>query len=153
MSAKHFENLEIWKKARELTRKIYSITKSGAFSKDYGLRDQIGRASVSVMSNISEGYERGGNQELIQFLSIAKGSSGEVRSQLYIALDQEYVDKKESKYLIDEFRKLSIMINNFMEYLKGSPYKGQKYKRPVRKSMEEEVEEIYREVMNKKKNT
>jgi len=153
MPVKHFEDLEIWKNARELTRKIYSLTKTEPFARDYGLCDQIRRASVSIMSNIAEGYERGGNQELIQFLSIAKGSSGEVRSQLYVALDQEYVDEKECMELIDEFRKLSIMINNFMEYLKGSPYRGKKYKQPVRKSFREEVEEIYRDVMSQKKNS
>ncbi len=114
---------------RELTGRIYDITDDGQFSKDFGLKDQIRRAVVSVMSNITEGYERGGNQELIQFLSIAKGSSGEVRCQLYIAMDQKYIDKHKSEKLIDDFRKLSIMINNFIEYLKKSPYKGQKYKK------------------------
>ncbi|MDP2842635.1 MAG: four helix bundle protein [Acetobacterium sp.] len=105
----YFEDLEVWKTARELTNRIYGITADGSFSKDYGLRDQIRRAAVSVMSNIAEGYERGGNQELIQFLSIAKGSSGEVRSQLYVAMDQEYIDKRKSELLIDAFKKLPIM--------------------------------------------
>jgi four helix bundle protein len=150
MPTKYFEDLEIWKSARELTNKIYGITTDGAFSKDYGLRDQIRRAAVSVMSNIAEGYERGGNQELIQFLSIAKGSSGEVRSQLYIAMDQGYVDKKKGELLIDAFKRLSIMLNNFMEYLKGSPYKGAKYKMPRPKSMKEEMEEIMKEFKSDK---
>lgn len=146
----YFEDLEVWKTARELTNRIYGITANGSFSKDYGLRDQIRRAAVSIMSNIAEGYERGGNQELIQFLSIAKGSSGEVRSQLYVAMDQEYIDKRKSELLIDAFKKLSIMINNFMEYLKGSRYKGPKYKMPRQKSMKEEMDEIMKE-MNLKK--
>jgi four helix bundle protein len=146
----YFEDLEVWKTARELTNRIYKITANGSFSKDYGLRDQIRRAAVSVMSNIAEGYERGGNQELIQFLSIAKGSSGEVRSQLYVAMDQEYIDKRKSELLIDAFKKLSIMINNFMEYLKGSRFKGSKYKMPRQKSMKEEMDEIMKE-MNLKK--
>lgn len=146
----YFEDLEVWKTARELTNRIYGITANGSFSKDYGLRDQIRRAAVSVMSNIAEGYERGGNQELIQFLSIAKGSSGEVRSQLYVAMDQEYIDKRKSELLIDAFKKLSIMINNFMEYLKGSHFKGSKYKMPRQKSMKEEMDEIMKE-MNLKK--
>jgi four helix bundle protein len=146
----YFEDLEVWKTARELTNRIYKITANGSFSKDYGLRDQIRRAAVSVMSNIAEGYERGGNQELIQFLSIAKGSSGEVRSQLYVAMDQEYIDKRKSELLIDAFKKLSIMINNFMEYLKGSRFKGSKYKMPRPKSMKEEMDEIMKE-MNLKK--
>src|SRR4030042_2477670 len=97
----YFEDLEVWKTARELTNRIYGITANGSFSKDYGLRDQIRRAAVSVMSNIAEGYERGGNQELIQFLSVAKGSSGEARSQLYIAMDQAYLDKKVCEQLIE----------------------------------------------------
>jgi len=146
----YFEDLEVWKTARELTNRIYGITADGSFSKDYGLRDQIRRAAVSIMSNIAEGYERGGNQELIQFLSIAKGSSGEVRSQLYVAMDQEYIDKRKSELLIDAFKKLSIMINNFMEYLKGSRFKGSKYKMPRQKSIKEEMDEIMKE-MNLKK--
>ena len=145
MSVKYFEDLSIWKLSRELTGRIYKITGSGEFSKDFGLRDQIRRASVSIMSNIAEGFERGGNQEFSQFLSIAKGSSGEVRSQLYVAMDQCYITQKDSEQLIDDFKKLSIMINNFMEYLKGSNYKGTKYKKPPVKSMREEVEDFLKE--------
>jgi len=126
--ATYFEDLEIWKLARNLTSKIYKSTNKGLFVKDYGLRDQIRRAAVSIMSNISEGYERGGNQEFYQFLSIAKGSSGEVRSQLYIAADQGYINQAESETLINEFKKLSIMINKFMAHLKKSQFKGSKYK-------------------------
>jgi len=143
--SKYFEDLEVWKSSRELTGMIYRVTSDGAFSKDFGLRDQIRRAAVSVMSNIAEGYERGGNQELIQFLSIAKGSCGEVRCQLYVAMDQQYVSEKECEKMIDLFKKLSIMINNFMEYLKGSPFKGVKFKKPVQKSMREEVEELMKD--------
>jgi len=77
--------LKIWKFARALTRAIYQLTKDPKFSKDFGLRDQIQRAAVSILSNIAEGFERGGNQEFIQFLYVAKGSCGEVRSQLYVA--------------------------------------------------------------------
>ncbi|MFQ5714236.1 MAG: four helix bundle protein [Candidatus Scalinduaceae bacterium] len=128
MSARYFEDLEVWILSRELTNKIYNVSSNGRFAKDFGLRDQIRRAAVSIMSNIAEGYERGGNQEFIQFLSIAKASCGEVRSQLYVAMDQNYINKKECSQLIDEFKKLSIMINNFIEYLKGSRYKGTKYK-------------------------
>ena len=131
MGVRYFEDLEVWKLARELTGRIYSITADGAFSKDYGLKDQVRRAAVSVMSNIAEGYERGGNREFTQFLSIAKGSSGEVRSQLYVAIDQNYIAEKECEQLIDDFRKLSIMINNFMAYLNTSDYKGAKYKKTV----------------------
>jgi four helix bundle protein len=103
---------------------------TGDFAKDFGLRDQIRRAAVSIMSNIAEGFERGGNQEFIQFLSIAKGSCGEVRCQMYLALDQQYVDQETGEQLIGSFRKLSVMINNFIGYLKGGTYKGLKYKSP-----------------------
>ncbi len=124
-----FEDLEVWKLARQLTNQVYDVSKHGNFAKDYVLRDQIRRATVSVMSNIAEGFERGGNQEFIQYLSIAKGSCGEARSQMYIAIDQGYTDKKNSQALISSFRKLSVMINNFILYLKGSKFKGQKYKK------------------------
>ena len=94
MAIQNFEDLEIWKEARRLTQTIYQLTRDSRFAKDFGLRDQIRRAAISIMSNISEGFERGGNQEFIQFHYVAKGSCGEVRSQLYVALDQEYVDEK-----------------------------------------------------------
>src|SRR3990172_13107537 len=87
-----FEDLIAWQKARLLTKSIYGITKQGEFSKDYGLRDQIRKASVSIMSNIAEGFERGGRSEFHQFLVIAKGSCAELRSQLYVALDAEFID-------------------------------------------------------------
>ncbi len=146
MSVKYFEDLSVWKLSRELTNRVYKITANGRFSRDFGLRDQIRRASVSIMSNIAEGFERGGNQEFVQFLSIAKGSCGEVRSQLYVAIDQNYIDKKEGEQLIEDFKRLSIMINNFMEYLKSSTFKGTKYKKPLVKSMKEEVEKLLKEL-------
>jgi len=130
VSAKYFEDLEVWKLSRELSNKIYNVSNNGRFTKDFGLRNQIRKAAVSTMSNIAEGYERGGNQEFIQFLSISKASCGEVRSQLYVAMDQCYINKKKCEQLIDNFKKLSIMINNFIEYLKCGRYKGTKYKMP-----------------------
>ncbi len=149
----YFEDLEVWKLSRILTNRIYALSNDGRFAKDYDLKSQIRRAVVSVMSNIAEGYERGGNQEFIQFLSIAKASCGEVRSQLYVARDQGYVAGEECDRLIDAFKKLSIMLNNFMESLKGSPYKGAKYKMPKQKSMKEEMDEIMKELNLDKKNT
>src|SRR6267143_950560 len=89
-----FEDIESWKKARKLTNEIYQTTTSGDFVRDFGLKDQIRRASVSVLSNIAEGFERGGDKEFLQFLAIAKGSCGEVRAQLYIALDQGYLSQE-----------------------------------------------------------
>ena len=127
MQVKNFEDLEIWKDARALTRGIYQLTRDSKFSKDYGLRDQIRRAAVSIMSNIAEGFERGGNQEFIQFLYVAKASCGEVRSQLYVAVDQSYVVQKDCEELRKSFRRLSIMIGNLIDYLKHSRMKGAKY--------------------------
>jgi len=86
-----FEDLIAWQKARELTRAIYEVTRQGAFAKDYGLSGQIQRAAVSIMSNIAEGFERGNPREFHQFLSVAKASCAEVRSQLYVALDAGYL--------------------------------------------------------------
>lgn len=149
MTAKNFEDLDIWKQARRLTCEIYKITRSGEFSKDYGLANQIQRASVSVMSNIAEGFERGGNQEFFQFLSIAKGSCGEVRCQLYVALDQGYIASGAAEELIDQHRKLSIMLHKFMEHLKGSKFKGQKYKKPQPDPEMEEFDAMLKSYLKK----
>ncbi|MEX0654806.1 MAG: four helix bundle protein [Phycisphaeraceae bacterium] len=83
-----FEDIEDWRCARQLTNGIYDITRHGAFTRDYDLRSQIRRASVSIMSNMAEGFERDGTREFVQFLSQAKGSAGEVKAQLYVALEQ-----------------------------------------------------------------
>ncbi|MFH1006465.1 MAG: four helix bundle protein [Candidatus Latescibacterota bacterium] len=88
-----FEDLIAWQKSRALTRAIYEVTRQGAFAKDHGLRGQIQRAAVSTMSNIAEGFERGNPREFHQFLSIAKASCAELRSQLYVALDAGYLDE------------------------------------------------------------
>jgi four helix bundle protein len=127
MHVKNFEDLEIWRDARLLTRGIYQLTRHSTFSKDFALRDQMRRAAVSIMSNIAEGFERGGNQEFIQFLYVAKASCGEVRSQLYVALDQSYVAPKDCDDASKSLRRLSIMISNLIDYLKRSGMKGSKY--------------------------
>lgn len=127
MQVKNFEELEIWKEARRLTQEIYRLTRDSKFSKDFGLSSQIQRAAISIMSNIAEGFERGGNQEFIQFLYVAKASCGEVRSQLYVALDQSYVAPKDCDDIMKSFRRLSIMISNLIDYLKRSGMKGAKY--------------------------
>ena len=100
MRIARFEDIESWKKARVLTNEIYKATASGQFVRDFGLKDQIRRAAVSVLSNIAEGFERGGDKEFLQFLAVAKGSCGEVRAQLYVALDQGYMS-------LDLFERLS----------------------------------------------
>lgn len=123
-----FEDLEAWKLAREVTKEIYRVTKNDFFISDYGLRDQICRASVSVMSNIAEGFERDGNKEFINFLSIAKGSSGEVRSQLYIALDQNYISENEFNFIYGKATQNGRVIAGLINYLKQSEIRGIKFK-------------------------
>jgi four helix bundle protein len=123
-----FEDIEAWKKARVLNQEVYQITRQGLFANDFGLRDQIRRASVSVMSNIAEGFERNGTGEFVQFLAIAKGSAGEVRSQLYTALDQRYIDQQSFDRLLILTGDISNMIGSLMNYLRRSNVKGTKYK-------------------------
>jgi four helix bundle protein len=105
-----FEDLIAWQKARELTKAIYQLTSDGLFSKDFGLRDQIRRAVVSVMSNISEGFERGSLNEFHQFLVIAKASCAEVRSQLYVALDAGYINESAFQILNQQAIEVSKII-------------------------------------------
>jgi len=114
-----FEDLIAWQKARELTKNIYKVTKQGDFFKDFGLRDQTRRASVSIMSNISEGFERGGRSEFHQFLVIAKGSCAELRSQLYVALDVEYIDITTFKNIDDLAKETSRLVGG----LRSAVYK------------------------------
>jgi len=122
-----FEDIEAWKRSRLLTRKVYDCTKQRGFDKDFGLKDQIRRASVSTMSNIAEGFERGGNQEFLQFLATAKGSSGEVRAQLYVALDQGYITQQQFDDMYRDAESISKMVGGFMGYLKKSGLRGSKY--------------------------
>ena len=115
---KHFEELIAWQKARELTKQIYSTTNRGPFAKDFGLRDQIRKASVSIMSNLAEGFERGGRAEFHQFVVIAKGSCAEVRSQLYVAFDAEYVTEEEFEVLMSLGIELSRIIGGLRASLR-----------------------------------
>ncbi len=123
-----FEELHAWKFARSLNREIYRITAQGPFSRDFALRDQIRRASISVSSNIAEGFERNGNREFINFLSMAKASAGEVRSQLCLALDLGYLDEPTYKKICSLITQTSRTIWGMMEYLKTSTIPGAKYK-------------------------
>jgi len=97
-----FEDLIAWQKARQLTREVYQISRQGAFARDFGLSGQIQRASVSIMSNVAEGFERGGRSEFHQFLSVAKASCAEVRSLLYVALDIKYIAKNEFRKVMNK---------------------------------------------------
>jgi four helix bundle protein len=110
----------------------YTLTREAAFARDRGLVDQVRRAAVSIMSNVAEGFERGSTTEFIQFLHIAKGSCGEVRVQLQIAHDQQYVAKEEFDRLHALCRCISGMISNFIAHLQRSDYRGEKMARPRR---------------------
>ena len=125
---KKFEEIECWKKAREVTRRVYEVSGKGSFAKDFGLKDQIRRAAVSIMSNIAEGHDRSGTGEFVQFLANAKGSAAEVRCQLYVAFDQGYINDKDFHELTDLATETGRMIAGLMTYLRGSGYKGTKYK-------------------------
>jgi len=119
MGFQSFEDILSWQKARELTRNIYAMTNQGSLARDYGLRDQMRRASVSILSNIAEGFERGGNREFSRFLSIAKGSAGELRAQLYVALDQSYIPTETHKSLTATAVEISRLIAGLMGSLRA----------------------------------
>ncbi|MBW6511062.1 MAG: four helix bundle protein [Desulfuromonadaceae bacterium] len=123
-----FEDIEAWQKARALTKAVYALSNDGQFARDFGLRDQIRRASVSIMSNIAEGFGRGGNKEFMQFLSTAKGSASEVQAQLYVALDAGYINQDQFKKLYSETEATARMIAGLLRYLQNSDFKGAKYK-------------------------
>lgn len=129
MSTIHcFEDILAWKKARILCKKIYDFTRKNSFSKDFKLVDQIKGSSGSAMDNIAEGFERGGNKEFIQFLYISKGSAGETRSQLYRALDNEYISQPEFQQAYDLAMEVSRLLSGFINHLKNSEIKGEKFK-------------------------
>ena len=111
---KRFEDLVIWKEGMEICKEVYALLKD---CKDYGLKDQMQRASVSIPSNIAEGYERKGSKETTQFLYIAKGSCGELRTQMYLAVFFQYIDSETGNTLISRIAKLSVMIYNYINSL------------------------------------
>ncbi len=125
---KQFEDLEIWIKSREICHRIFEIREKSDLKKDYRLFDQINGSSGAIMDNIAEGFERNGNKEFHQFLSIAKASCGETRSQLYRVLDRNYITQKEFEIEHEKLIMLSKQIGGFMGYLQQSDYKGSKFK-------------------------
>ena len=120
-TAKRFEDLEVWQKAKELTNLIYRVSSSGAFSRDFGLRDQMRRAAVSIMSNIAEGFESQTQAMFIQYLGHAKGSAGEMRAQLYIAVEQKYITQDEFNSAISLAESCSKQLARFIQYLESQP--------------------------------
>ena len=124
-----FEDVKAWQLARELCKRIHSYTMQTAFSKDYRLVSQIKASSGSIMDNIAEGFEREGNREFIQFLAISKGSSAEVKSQLYRALDNSYIDQSEFDLAYKDAEEIARMISGLMSYLAKTDIHGRKFRK------------------------
>ncbi|MBW8242398.1 four helix bundle protein [Muricauda oceani] len=122
-----FEELDVWKLAREICNDVWIIIESTSLGKDYSLKNQMNDSSGSIMDNIAEGFERNGNREFIQFLSIAKASCGELRSQLYRCLDRKHITKTQFDNIFSKTITEGKKIGAFMSYLKKSERKGAKY--------------------------
>lgn len=128
-SIKRFEEMDIWKKSRLMLKLIYLMTNKSEFSRDWQLANHLRKTGISIISNISEGFERDGNKEFINFLSIAKGSCGELRCQLYIALDQNYIDENQFMEISNLATEISKSLKGLILYLQNSDLKGIKYKK------------------------
>jgi four helix bundle protein len=135
-TVKNFEDLICWKKGRKLTKEVYRALKNCS---DYGFKDQIQRASVSIISNITEGFERGTQQEFLNYLFIAKGSAGEMRAQLYVALDTGYLNIETFKYLNGLATECSRLIQSFSEKVKAGSRRGLQYKHIQKSDPTEEL--------------
>lgn len=128
MGFERFEDIRAWQLSRELTNAVYDFAEERRINHDYRFRSQITSAAVSAMSNIAEGFERGGNPEFIQFLWIAKGSVGEVRSLLYVAMDRQYITRDMFDSLYAQTMEIGRIIMGLIRYLDESPIKGHRYK-------------------------
>jgi four helix bundle protein len=123
-----FEDLDVWKKSRVLIKLVYTLTNNPTFNKDNMLIHHIRKTSVSIISNIAEGFERDGNKEFVNFLFIAKGSCGELRSQLYVAFDQNYINESQFLEMSNLAVEISKSLKGLISYLQNSDFKGIKYK-------------------------
>ena len=122
-----FEDLEIWQEARKSAKEVFILSKETDLKTDFRFKEQIKASSGSVMDNIAEGFERDGNLEFRQFLSVAKGSAGETRSQIYRLYDCEYISEEQFKDLKNKYEYLSGKIKNFITYLNKKDFKGNKF--------------------------
>ncbi len=126
-TAQRFEDLEVWRDARELVKQVYALTAKFPKHETFGLASQMQRAAVSVMSNIAEGFERGGNAEFVQFLYVARASCGELRSQSYVVSDLNYVSEAEAQEIRKRCESISRRLKALADYLKHSGMKGVKF--------------------------
>jgi four helix bundle protein len=127
MTIKRFEDIESWKEARKLTAAVYLLCRQKPLASDYSLCDQIRRCSVSIMSNIAEGFGRDGNREFIQFLSLSKGSASELKSLLYVLLDNQFITASDFQRFYEQGSRIEILLTRFITYLRKSPIRGQKF--------------------------
>ena len=119
MTVNNFEELNVWKDAKNMVVAVYKTTSKSPLNQDFGFKDQIQRATISIMNNIAEGFERDNNKEFVRFLTYSKGSAGEVRSMLYIALDLEYITKEQFQKLYDLSILIIKQIASLKKYLKS----------------------------------
>ena len=146
MKIERFTDIESWKEARDLVRKIYTTTSRGGFSKDYGLKDQIQRASVSIMSNIAEGFDSGSNKMFANFLNYSYRSASEVESLLYVANDLKYINKEEFDNLTKQVSKIKKLTGGFIKYLKNNQKMKLRTQKPRTKELKNYEKEITKEI-------
>ena len=115
-----FEDLQVWQLARAVVARVYSLSREGAFARDFGLCDQMRRSAVSILSNIAEGFERRAERSFHHFLAIANGSAGELRAQLYVALDLGYIDRDQFEQCVSDVNRIGKMCTSLMQYLRES---------------------------------